>query len=389
MTRPAAVTFGMIVLNGQPFLRANLRALYPHAEQIIVCEGAVPGAAALARADGHSRDGTLEALHRFAAEEDPAGKVTIVTAEDEGHPDGFWPGEKHEQSRAYAKRARGELLWQVDVDEFYQPEHIEMMRRLFAARPELTGAAFHMLTFWGSPDVVTDGWFLRRGAAEYRRLFRWGEGYEYVTHRPPTVADAQGRDAYQGHWLSVRRTRGMGITLYHYSLLLPRSVREKSRYYLTAEPFGDRFAAAQPWMADSYLTLRRPFRVHNVYLEPSWLERFDGVHPPAAAELWRALEASRDGTGDGNGGRVGGVGSVGGALESGVIELRDMRDVERLLRSPAYRAGRAALQVWEPVDRQARAAGLRLRRAVSPVARPIRRRLAAYGFAGPPRAGGR
>ena len=48
--------------------------------------------------------------------------MTLVTAEDEGHPDGFWPGEKDEQSRAYASRATGDYLWQVDVDEFYRPE---------------------------------------------------------------------------------------------------------------------------------------------------------------------------------------------------------------------------------------------------------------------------
>ena len=35
----------MIVLNGLPFLRHDLCALYPFAHQIIVVEGAAPGAA--------------------------------------------------------------------------------------------------------------------------------------------------------------------------------------------------------------------------------------------------------------------------------------------------------------------------------------------------------
>src|SRR3546814_16702886 len=87
-----------------PFLRYNLRSLYPYAHQIIVAEGAAPGARNIATPQGHSRDGTLEVLRRFKQEEDPEDKVVIVTAEDEGHPDGFWPGEKDEQSRAYAKR---------------------------------------------------------------------------------------------------------------------------------------------------------------------------------------------------------------------------------------------------------------------------------------------
>src|SRR3546814_435211 len=108
MPQGPRITFGMIVLNGEPFLRYNLRSLYPYAHQIIVAEGAAPGARNIATPQGHSRDGTLEVLRRFKQEEDPEDKVVIVTAEDEGHPDGFWPGEKDEQSRAYAKRATGE-----------------------------------------------------------------------------------------------------------------------------------------------------------------------------------------------------------------------------------------------------------------------------------------
>ncbi len=86
------ITFGMIVFNGQPFLRYNLRALYPFANEIIVVEGAALGAAHHATPQGHSSDGTLEVLKDFIRLEDPAGKVTVVTAEDEGSPDGFWPG---------------------------------------------------------------------------------------------------------------------------------------------------------------------------------------------------------------------------------------------------------------------------------------------------------
>jgi hypothetical protein len=87
------VTFGIIVLNGEPFTRHVLRSLYPFAHEIIVVEGSAPGGRNVATPQGHSSDGTLETLRRFQAEEDPAGKVSIVTAEDEGHPDGFWPGE--------------------------------------------------------------------------------------------------------------------------------------------------------------------------------------------------------------------------------------------------------------------------------------------------------
>ena len=115
------ITFGILALNAQPFLAANLRALYSFAHQIIVVEGAVRSANRLATPEGHSSDGTLEMLRRFCAEEDPQHKVEVVLAQDAGYTDGLWP-EKDEMSQAYAERATGDWLWQVDADEFYLPE---------------------------------------------------------------------------------------------------------------------------------------------------------------------------------------------------------------------------------------------------------------------------
>jgi hypothetical protein len=80
VTSPPRITFGMIVLNGEPFTRYNLRSIYPWAHQIIVVEGACRSAAAVATGNGHSVDGTLEVLRRFQREEDPEHKLTVVTA---------------------------------------------------------------------------------------------------------------------------------------------------------------------------------------------------------------------------------------------------------------------------------------------------------------------
>ena len=117
-------------------------------------EGAAPGAVNIATADGHSRDGTLEVLRRFKADEDPDDKLTIVTAEDDGHPDGFWPGEKDEQSRAYASRATGDYLWQVDIDEFYLARDMESILAMLAADPSIDAMTFRQVTFWGGLDYV-------------------------------------------------------------------------------------------------------------------------------------------------------------------------------------------------------------------------------------------
>ena len=322
------LTFGIIVLNGEPFTRYNLRSLYPFAHEIIVAEGAVPGAAVIATPDGHSTDGTLDVLRDFKTREDPENKLIIVTAEDEGHPNGFWPGEKHEQSQAYARRATGDYLWQVDIDEFYKAEDIVSVLNMLTSDPAITQVNIPQLSFWGGFDYVADGFFLRRFhrslGGGIPRVFKWAEGCSYVTHRPPTVHDADGRDLREVKWVNGDQMSRRGIFLYHYSLTFPKQVLEKCAYYNEAD-----WVKAQEfnyWARTAYMKLDRPFRVHNVYEYPSWLDRFRGEHPEGIVQLRHDI---RDG-------RV-------------AVDLRQTDDVERLLRSRSYILGRAALKRSYPI----------------------------------------
>lgn len=315
------ITFGIIVLNGEPFTRYNLRALYPFAHQIIVVEGAAPAAAKIATPDGHSTDGTLDILRDFKENEDPENKVTIITAEDEGYPTGFWPGEKHEQSQAYACRATGDYLWQIDSDEFYQPEEMRVVLKMLQDDPEITFVSFKMVTFWGGLDYINDGWYLRHQAALIHRIFKWGPGYRYASHRPPTVYNDQGRDIRQIKWLKRPKWGQRDIFMYHYSLIFPKQVLEKSDYYGAAD-WTVRRDESQKWAEAVFLKLQNPYRVHNVYRYPSWLERFKGKHPPVIEMLRTDLES--------------------GYLN---ITLRQTDDIEQLLVSPWYRLGCWCLKI--------------------------------------------
>ena len=313
------VTFGIIVLNGEPFTRYCLRGLYPFAHEIIVVEGACESAARLATPDGHSTDGTLETLERFKAEEDSLGKVQIVRRR------GFW-SEKNEQSQAYADRATGDYLWQVDIDEFYQPKDLLVVLGMLRDDPGITAVSFEQITFWGGFDYITDGWYLRRGANLYHRLFKWGPGYRYTTHRPPTVNDPSGRDLRGVKWIPGRELSRRGILLHHYSLVFPGQVMEKCEYYNRA-PWANR-KGARAWAEDNFLRLGDPFRVHNVYDYPSWLRRFRGTHPTQIQVMRHDIEE----------GRI-------------QVAMRASDDVERLLRSPRYWLGRAALRWLDYPDR--------------------------------------
>jgi hypothetical protein len=309
------ITFGMIVLNGEPFVKYNLSAIYPLAHQIIVVEGACLSSASVARPDGHSTDGTLELLYRFKRELDPENKLTIVTAGDEGYADGFWP-EKDEMSRAYAKRATGNYLWQLDSDEFYHEEQLSrLMNFLCTKRPDMV--SFPMITFWGSPDYIVDGFYLIRDKHDQiPRLFAWGPGYTYATHRPATVLDEQGTGLRKKYWLRASDLRRMQIYMYHYSLLFPHQVLDKVVYYKNRLN-----SRIDTWEESVYLRLEKPFRAHNVYQCIGWLERFSGEHAAAI----RAMMAD---------------------IQNQTVEVaqRDCTDVENLLAKQHYNIATALLR---------------------------------------------
>ncbi len=311
------ISFGMIVLNGEPFIRYNLRALYPFAHEIIVVEGAVKAAAPIATQDGHSTDTTLETLKRFKEQEDPYDKIKIITR------NGYWR-EKDEQSQAFAKIATGDYLWQIDVDEFYMPEDMQTIIERLAEPPKISAVSFIQLSFWGGFDYISDGWYLHQGGNHIHRVFRWGIGYRYSTHRPPTVLNSQGQDVRSINWLKGTDLARKNIWMYHYPLIFPKQVQEKSRYYDAANWVKRNKMSA--WANDTFMNLQHPFHVHNVYDHVSWLEKFAGENPPQIKNLAADIKNGR--------------------LK---IQTRQTDDIEKLLQSPFYRTGRLILKTLSPL----------------------------------------
>src|SRR3546814_2516460 len=72
--------------------------------------------------------------------------------------------------------------------------------------PEVATISFRQITFWGGFDYIADGWYLRRGPATCHRVFKWDKGFEYVSHRPPTVHDNLGRSLRELRWVDDRRS---------------------------------------------------------------------------------------------------------------------------------------------------------------------------------------
>jgi hypothetical protein len=319
MAKYPSISFGIIVLNGEPFVRANLRSIYTFAYEIIVVEGAVQGAKKIATNDGHSLDGTLESLYKFKAEEDHEDKIKIVTR------NGFWK-EKKEMSLAYAERATGDYLWQVDIDEFYKSKDIQIIIEMLSKDSEISAISFKTHTFWGGFNYLCDGWYLRRGGENFHRLFKWGAGYRYVSHRPPQVHDASGLNMHRGKWITSNQMARKGIFLYHYALVFPKQIIDKCYYYKTAN--WAKRKEMMNWAEKSYFSIKKPFRVHNVYDFPSWLERFRGDHPKQILKLQHEI------------------------LNSQIqIKTRNNEDIENIINSAKYKTFRGILKLYDKPDR--------------------------------------
>jgi hypothetical protein len=310
------ISFGIIVLNGGPFTKYCLRQLYPHAYEIIVVEGGSKKAIDQAP-EGHSTDGTLEALSEFKAQEDPENKVRIITR------DGFWT-EKDEQSQAYAQVATGDYLWQVDIDEFYTHSDLHTMRRLLAEHPEVDTVSFRAITFWGHIKYCANSLYMMiTEAKQWHRLFRWRPGYRYITHRPSTVVDEDGRDLRTKVWWTSKTTDAFGIRLYHYSLLFPKQVMEKFSYGSKLGPdgmTGGYLRDGLRWVNDYYLKLGNPFKVHNAsfgsnfyWRNTCWLYQYYGEQPEEICQMWHAIQNREI-----------------------ICTVRDCADVEDLLQNRCY-----------------------------------------------------
>lgn len=285
------VTFGIIVLNGEPFIRYCIKALYPHAHEIIIAEGACTAAANVATPDGHSKDCTVEILKEIKRDEDPENKITIVTAEDEGYSDGFWPGEKLEQSQAFAKRATGNYLWQVDVDEFYSDEDIDAVKDMLNQNSSISCLSFKQFSFWGGFNYYVDSLYFKRFLPEIFRVFKWEEGSEYISHRPPTVINKQGNNVKDSVFINSDTTGRLGIYMYHYSFVFPKQIDEKVEYYRHVD--WSKLEHTKWWAEEVYYKFSHPFKIFIIDEFPGWICRFKGKHPKAIAEMINDLNEGR------------------------------------------------------------------------------------------------
>ncbi|WP_428937952.1 glycosyltransferase family 2 protein [Fontivita pretiosa] len=215
-------SFGMIVFNGEYFLRQVLDGVYDFAHEIVVVEGADQFAMPLANPDGSSTDRTWEILCNYP---DPKGKIQLLR--------GRW-ADKDQQSNAFMPYLSGDFVWLLDSDEMYQPQDMERIARALHDDPELMAVQMRHRVFFGGLDRVAHG---RHWENTFWRIHRLYPGARYISHRPVNIMHpTSGRTMNEMKHLSADMLDQWGIRMYHYSYVLDKQVEEKIRYHCYWRP---------------------------------------------------------------------------------------------------------------------------------------------------------
>lgn len=169
---PVKISYVLNVLNGEPFISYQLKSIYSHAYEIIIVEGAYKKFA-FATSNGRSHDSTLSSIKSF---HDPQNKIKLIVK------DGFYE-DRMEMCNEFMGHVTGDVLWQIDVDEFYHECTYLYVQDLFQSNPELDLVSFNFIDMFGSLKLQASG-LEGTSLQDVRRVHRFSSGDVWINQRP-------------------------------------------------------------------------------------------------------------------------------------------------------------------------------------------------------------
>ena len=242
------VTFGIIVLNGMPWLEPCKQSIAPYGP-IVCAEGPVEWWATQGRTT--STDGTNEVLNKFGI---PTVHGTFA--------------EKDEESNAYMPLVPEdtEFLFMCDSDEIWDAGTLEGIFKALDSG-DVDSMAFSPHTFYGGFERVLCGF---EEEFQWHRVQRWYPGAKWATHRPPAINAPDGRPWREHRHVDNVETRRRGWRFAHPSYVLPSQVMDKVVYYRARNP--DRV------IPDYFQRVYLPWVLGNDIARRIIEDEFDGVH---------------------------------------------------------------------------------------------------------------
>jgi len=205
------ISVGMLVVNGRPFIKAQLENLYDVAHEIVISEG---GDQFWRERHGFTRsnDGTIDIIKNFP---DPKNKIKLIQRE--------WKN-KNEMSHAYSKGMTGDIIYNVDLDEFIHPKQLISVCKNLMKSKKKSSATIPNYVFFGDFNTLmvmehTDTWF------QTPRIFKRSPNH-LMHHLPP----AYWKNGIVGA-APLPASENPGVFIHHYSWIYKKSVHDKIGYY--------------------------------------------------------------------------------------------------------------------------------------------------------------
>jgi hypothetical protein len=170
-----------------------------------------------------------------------------------------------------------------------------------------------------------DSWYFNRNLPDIYRVFKWENGYRYISHRPPTVINEAGINLKEINFLNASKTREMGIYMFHYSFVFPKQVDEKVEYYQNSE--WSKSLQTKWWANEVYYKFKHPYKAFINTHFPGWIERVEIDHPLQIQLLIKDLGESMS-----------------------HIKLRQIDDLKAITGSFRYMLSCKLLKIVQPLD---------------------------------------
>ncbi len=212
------ITYGMNVINCERIITHQLNSIYSHADEIIIIEGAYKKFEKFAP-KATSTDMTVEKIKAYP---DPKNKIRLYT-------NNIFFEDRAEMCSKIVEHAKCDILFQVDVDEFYHDDTHKFIRKLFNSDKRLDQVRFMFIDFFFRPDLCVLG-IEEKGLNDVRRVFRLKNATCFINQRPPTLG-AGSRQVFSRKVISGEYLSRMGHIMYHATAISIQQIREKNNYY--------------------------------------------------------------------------------------------------------------------------------------------------------------
>ena len=272
------ISYVMNVLNGEPFIRYQLDSIYEHAHEIIIVEGAYEKFRHASTADGRSTDKTVEIVESYP---DPDGKITLITKP------GFY-ADRLDMCNEFMGHVTGNVIWQVDVDEFYNRQTHRFVRRCFENNANLDRVSFNFYNLFASPGYYVDGYETLE-LTDVNRVHRYEHGDRWENQRPPVLVDRYGKRKPVRKHRDGDELQRKGHMMFNCALLFRRQIESKFRYYSSRSPI---VSKAEDYLQSVWDTFDNRYFLSGHKYRIAYLRRVPESVPVEVAQMWENVARS-------------------------------------------------------------------------------------------------